>query len=316
MANPQPVPFVQFSKELFDALLLSGMPATHKEIVLAVIRRTYGDHSRKAAAISQTLLQQMTGRARSGIRKGIQDLIREKVLVQVSPPSFAQSAVLGLNKDYEAWGKWSVPSATVLAEGQDVSLVDHDVPGQCHHGGTGEGHHGGTIEYIETLEERKDLPKEDAAAVAGAREGDDEERSSSIDDQPLETPPSLPDPLDDDDPMDALLIELWEVEGWKRHPREDRAALVQLGAAFHRADLATAIQQLQMKALDGAVKANLRSALQAFVKQLHLQTPEPREPVEPEPPPRPLTSEEKESIRSAMREAALLAQQGSREMRL
>lgn len=93
--------------------------------------------------------------------------------------------------------------------------------------------------------------------------------------------------------------------------------LAQLGAAFPRADLATAIQQLRMKALDGAVETNLRSALQAFVKQLHLQTPEPPGPQQPEePPPPPLTAAQKADIAAAMREAALLAKQGSQAMRL
>lgn len=177
--------------------------------------------------------------------------------------------------------------------------------------------HAGEDREERTERRGEDLPKEDAAAVAGAREG--EERSSidetaTNEEAKREVPP---DPMDDDDPMDALLLELWEVEGWRRAPKDDRAMLAQLGAAFPRADLATAIQQLRMKALDGAVKANLRSALQAFIKQLHMQTPDPREPQEPpEPEPPPLTAAEKEAIRKQMREAAALAKRGSREMRL
>jgi hypothetical protein len=163
--------------------------------------------------------------------------------------------------------------------------------------------------------DRTDLPKEDAAAVAR----EDEERSS------IEARTSNPEPkpevpaylTDDDDPVDVLLLELWKVKGWRKAPKEDRAMLAQLGAAFPRADLATAIQQLRMKALDGAVETNLRSALQAFVKQLHLQTPEPPGPQQPEePPPPPLTAAQKADIAAAMREAALLAKQGSQAMRL
>ena len=158
MANPQPTPFVQFSKELFDALLLSHMPATHKELVLAVIRRTYGDHGKKAAPLSHTLLQQMTGRSRNGVRNSVAELIREGVIVQVSPPSFAAPAVLQLNKDYEAWGKWSVESASVMAQGQDLTeghenglaQGHQDGTGQGHSSGGGEGHPDGPIEYIET----------------------------------------------------------------------------------------------------------------------------------------------------------------------
>lgn len=157
-----------------------------------------------------------------------------------------------------------------------------------------------------------------AARAHEAREGGspDEERSSSIEEEPPEEtlPPYL---MDDDDPMDALLLELWEVKGWQRKPKDDRAELARLGAAFPRADLATAIQQLRAKALDGAVKAGPRSALQAFVKQLHLQTPEPQifadDPPGPDPPS--MTLEERAAVRQQMREAAELAKQGSREMR-
>lgn len=167
MANPQPAPFVKFSKELFDALLLSRMPATHKELVLAVIRRTYGDHGRKEAPISQSLLQQMTARSRNGVRKSIDDLQREGVIVQVSPPSFAAPAVLKLNKDYESWGKWSVERATVVGEGQEVPQDNEsgggqghsDGPGEGHCGGGGEGHCGGPIEDIETLEDIETPPE-------------------------------------------------------------------------------------------------------------------------------------------------------------
>jgi hypothetical protein len=138
VANPQPEPFVKFSKELFDALLLSAMPATHKEIVLAIIRRTYGDHGKKVAPISHSLIRRMTGRADSGIRKSMSALSEEGVLIQVQPPNFRQPALWRLNKDYETWGRWSVRSATVVAEGQELADCHESGSGECHHGGRGD----------------------------------------------------------------------------------------------------------------------------------------------------------------------------------
>ena len=129
MANPQPEPFVKFSKELFDALLLSAMPATHKEIVLAVIRRTYGDHGKKEAPISHSLLRRMTGRADSGIRRCLSALCTEGVLRVVRPADFRSPAVFSLNKDYESWGRWSVQSATTVAEGQELAEGHDDDSG-------------------------------------------------------------------------------------------------------------------------------------------------------------------------------------------
>jgi hypothetical protein len=162
MANPQPVPFVRFSKELFDALLLSPMPATHKELVLAVIRRTYGDHGAKAAPISQSLLQAMTGRARSGVRTCMDDLVREGVLLQVAPPSYTSSAVLKLNKNYEKWGKWSVRRVFVGGEGQELAQGQLLAQGQE----LEEGQHGGPIEDYKNSSL---LQREERAVVSRAK---------------------------------------------------------------------------------------------------------------------------------------------------
>lgn len=119
MANPQPEPFVKFSKELLDALLLSSMPSTHKEIVLAVIRKTYGDRGKKQAPISQSLLRRMTGRSEGGIRKCLAELKSEGVIVEVTEATWTEPAVLSLNKDYEKWGKWSVGSVLPMRDPQE-----------------------------------------------------------------------------------------------------------------------------------------------------------------------------------------------------
>ncbi len=110
MANPQPTPFVQLSKELLDALLLSPMPPGCKEIVLAIIRCTYGTYGKKAAPVSISLLQSMTGRDKKTISQRLKALRDENVIEVVSPPNFSTPTVYRLNKDYEAWGKWRVPA--------------------------------------------------------------------------------------------------------------------------------------------------------------------------------------------------------------
>lgn len=144
--------------------------------------------------------------------------------------------------------------------------------------------------------DRKPSPKEEAAAVAR-----EEERSSLEEGNPRDTlPPYL---TDEPDPMDALLVDLWAVPGWKRSPKQDREDLGTLGKSFPRADLATAIQQLRAKAADGAVKTNPRSALQAFVKQLHLSTPA-RIFDDAAPPGKPTAAELKEQAKQAAAVAA------------
>ena len=56
MNNGQP-PFVRFPKDLLDATIAAPMPGTHKEIVLAVVRRTIGDFDKADAEISIGLLE-------------------------------------------------------------------------------------------------------------------------------------------------------------------------------------------------------------------------------------------------------------------
>lgn len=108
MANPQPEPFVRFSKELYDAILRSPMAATQQRIVLAVVRRTYGNYGRTEAEISLGLLRDMLGQDKSTIRRALHDLCEQGVVVVTRPAHFRQAQVLRLNKDYESWGRYSV----------------------------------------------------------------------------------------------------------------------------------------------------------------------------------------------------------------
>jgi hypothetical protein len=115
VANPQPSPFVQFSKELFDAFLLAPMPGVHKEIVLAIIRRTYGDFGKRAASISLGLLAQMTGRNRGHLQRALTELRAAGVVRVVREAHFTGPQVLALAADYEAWGQYA-PTRPVRAQ--------------------------------------------------------------------------------------------------------------------------------------------------------------------------------------------------------
>jgi flagellar basal body rod protein FlgC len=115
VADPQPTPFVQFSKELFDAVLLAPMPGVHKEIVLAIIRRTYGDFGKRAAPISLSLLVQMTGRNRGHLQRALTELRAAGVVRVVREAHFTEPQVLALAADYEAWGRYA-PTRPVRAQ--------------------------------------------------------------------------------------------------------------------------------------------------------------------------------------------------------
>jgi hypothetical protein len=115
MANPQPNYFVRFSKELFDAAVRAGLPATQLQIFLAVVRRTYGDRGKTEAPVSVSYLVEATGRARSGVKVAFADLLSQGVLVEVSPAKFSASRVVAIQKDYERWGAYKVDPASIPA---------------------------------------------------------------------------------------------------------------------------------------------------------------------------------------------------------
>ena len=115
MANPQPIPFVQFSKELFGAVLLSPMTSTQRGIVLAIIRRTYGDGGRKQAEISVGLLAKMLAKNKGTVSRALRDLEDNGVVTVVRPAHLRRPQVLALNKDYETWGSYCVSAADACA---------------------------------------------------------------------------------------------------------------------------------------------------------------------------------------------------------
>jgi phage replication O-like protein O len=108
VANPQPEPFVQFSKELFDAILRAPMPATQQRIVLAIVRRTYGDFGKREAPVSVGLLGKMLGQNKGTVSRALTDLIDHGVIVVVREERHRTTRILALHKDYEAWGSYSV----------------------------------------------------------------------------------------------------------------------------------------------------------------------------------------------------------------
>jgi hypothetical protein len=113
MASPQPDYFVRFSKELFDAAVRAGLPATQLQVFLAVVRRTYGDRGKRTAPVSIGYLVAATGRARSGVKAAYADLLEQGVLLEVTPAKFSAARVVAVQKDYEKWGAYRVDPADI-----------------------------------------------------------------------------------------------------------------------------------------------------------------------------------------------------------
>ncbi len=124
MVGPQAEPFVKFPKQLFDALLRAPLSATQREVVLAVVRLTYGDRLRSQAEVSIGALEKATGRDRHGLKRALERLIGEGVLIELKPAGFSRGRTLALATNYEAWGRFSVAPDEVPA------FLRHDWQGQ------------------------------------------------------------------------------------------------------------------------------------------------------------------------------------------
>ena len=96
------------------------MPATQREVFETIVRLTYGDRNRTQAVISVGRLEKATGRARSGVKAALHDLIQENVITVVVPSHTTSSGglsapILAVQKDYEDWGKYTVHPSDIPA---------------------------------------------------------------------------------------------------------------------------------------------------------------------------------------------------------
>lgn len=105
MANPQiEEGFTRIANELYDAILEFGFTGRQLQVVLAVIRKTYG-YNKKADDIGLSQFRDMIGMARQHVSKTIQELAAMNVL-KVDHGKHAQH--ISLNKNYRQWTAKSI----------------------------------------------------------------------------------------------------------------------------------------------------------------------------------------------------------------
>lgn len=103
MASPQKENgYTSIANELFEQLYRRRFSASQLKILLLVIRFTYG-FNRKTAALSNTFIAAGTGMHEITVSKEVGTLLRDNVLKMHKKPTFHNSRVIGINKDYECW---------------------------------------------------------------------------------------------------------------------------------------------------------------------------------------------------------------------
>ena len=103
MASPQKENgYTSIANELLEQFYRRRFSSSQLKILLLVIRFTYG-FNRKTAALSNTFIASGTGMHEITVSKEVGTLLRDNVLKLHKKPSFHNSRIIGINKDYESW---------------------------------------------------------------------------------------------------------------------------------------------------------------------------------------------------------------------
>ncbi len=103
MANPQVEKgYTRIANELFEKIIFANFTASEYKIIFTVIRFSYG-FQRKCASASLDALASACNIHRVTVSKVINKLIKNGVLIEVSPPGILNSRKVAINKDYDNW---------------------------------------------------------------------------------------------------------------------------------------------------------------------------------------------------------------------
>lgn len=93
--------YTRIANALLEQLAQSTLNGTQFNIILAVLRNTYG-YQRKSHGISLTFLATATKRKKEQVKREMDRLIEMKVLFATGG-SFTESREIGINKNFEEW---------------------------------------------------------------------------------------------------------------------------------------------------------------------------------------------------------------------
>ena len=97
MASPQTENgHTKIANELLEQLVKTAILGSEFQIVLFVIRKTYG-YQKKEDRISLTQFEKWTGLSRATVNKGLKNLVLRNILVKTAIPTYK------FNKDWETW---------------------------------------------------------------------------------------------------------------------------------------------------------------------------------------------------------------------
>lgn len=122
MANPQKENgYTTIANELLEAIYRRKFTASQLKILMFIMRFTYG-FNRKTAPLSNSFIASGTGIHEITVSREINSLINDNVIELHKKPSFHDSRVIGINKDYEGWSN-HLELASALRVSENVDRV-------------------------------------------------------------------------------------------------------------------------------------------------------------------------------------------------
>jgi len=94
--------YTRIANELMEVIPLYKFNGTQFRILFVVLRYTYG-FQRKSHELSLTFIADSTGIHKQQIKRELDILIKNKVLVEEEPPSFNKPRTIQFNKNYNEW---------------------------------------------------------------------------------------------------------------------------------------------------------------------------------------------------------------------
>lgn len=106
---------VRIANALLEALLYAKFSATQLKIVYCVMRLSWGWRARTVRITQGEIALRCNTSAAGGFRKEFHELVRAGVIIEVESAHGRTAAVYAINKNFETWGRFSVPPGTLNA---------------------------------------------------------------------------------------------------------------------------------------------------------------------------------------------------------
>lgn len=120
--------YTRTANQLEEAIIWAPFSGTEYKIVGAIKRLTYGWRRRTVRVSQPALAEYCRVQMAGGFRRAFESLLREGVIIEVEGPSGRSPGAYALNKNFERWGRYSVPAGALEAVFKDRPNHADDSP--------------------------------------------------------------------------------------------------------------------------------------------------------------------------------------------